>query len=76
LIDALYESCDGVYAPQDLYFDPAKTLDGYWNNHIDQLRIYAQRCGCNHAIQNLTITFSGVLMIFTSILYHVVLSIS
>lgn len=47
LIDALYEQCDGVYTPQDQYFDPAKTLSGYWNDHIDTLRVMTARCGCS-----------------------------
>uniref|UniRef100_K3WC52 Uncharacterized protein n=1 Tax=Globisporangium ultimum (strain ATCC 200006 / CBS 805.95 / DAOM BR144) TaxID=431595 RepID=K3WC52_GLOUD len=47
LIDALYKQCDGVYAPQDLYFDPSKTLNGYWNDYMDVLRVKAARCGCS-----------------------------
>lgn len=53
LIDALYEQCDGVYAPQDFYFDPAKTLNGYWNDHIPVLRIQTARCGCSTALSSL-----------------------
>ncbi|GAB9468702.1 hypothetical protein Gpo141_00006012 [Globisporangium polare] len=53
LIDALYKQCDGVYAPQDFYFDPAKTLNGYWNDHIDVLRVKAERCGCSSAMQTM-----------------------
>lgn len=49
LIDALYEQCDAVYAPQNFYFDPAKTLKGYWNDHMDVLRVKAARCGCSAA---------------------------
>ncbi|TYZ53303.1 hypothetical protein PybrP1_002398, partial [[Pythium] brassicae (nom. inval.)] len=41
LIDALYEQCDGVHAPQDFYFDPARTLNGYWGDHISVLRVRA-----------------------------------
>lgn len=51
LIDALYKQCDGVYAPQDFYFDPAKMLNGYWNDHMDVLRVKAERCGCNSTIR-------------------------
>ncbi|KAL7689052.1 hypothetical protein Plhal304r1_c017g0062361 [Plasmopara halstedii] len=47
LLDAVYKECDGVYAPQDFYFDPARTLDGYWNDHFSVLRVQAARCGCN-----------------------------
>lgn len=50
LIDALYEQCDGVYAPQDFYFDPARTLNGYWNDHIPALRVQTARCGCSAAL--------------------------
>jgi hypothetical protein len=49
LIDALYAQCDGVYTPQDLFFDPAETLSGYWNDHLDALRVMAERCGCSGA---------------------------
>ncbi|KAG1696354.1 hypothetical protein DVH05_015559 [Phytophthora capsici] len=49
LIDAIYEQCDGVYAPQDQYFDPAHTLNGYWNDNFGVLRVQAARCGCNGA---------------------------
>lgn len=49
LIDALYAQCDGVYTPQDLFFDPAETLSGYWNDHLDELRVMAERCGCSGA---------------------------
>lgn len=53
LIDAIYEQCDGVYAPQDYYFDPAKTLKGYWNDHMDVLRVKAARCGCSLAMRSI-----------------------
>ncbi|KAI9993151.1 hypothetical protein PInf_015221 [Phytophthora infestans] len=38
LIDAMYEQCDGVYAPQDQFFDPAHTVNGYWNDNFGTLR--------------------------------------
>jgi hypothetical protein len=49
LIDAIYKQCDGVYAPQDQYFDPAQTLNGYWNDNFGVLRMQAARCGCSAA---------------------------
>lgn len=49
LINALYKQCDGVWAPQDHYFDPAQTLNGYWNDNMATLRVDAARCGCNNA---------------------------
>ncbi|ETK71374.1 hypothetical protein L915_21376 [Phytophthora nicotianae] len=49
LIDAMYKQCDGVYAPQDQYFDPAHTLNGYWNDNFGVLREQAARCGCSDA---------------------------
>ncbi|KAJ0391044.1 hypothetical protein P43SY_012021 [Pythium insidiosum] len=49
LIDALYKQCDGVVAPQDFFFDPAHTLNGYFNDNTDVLRVQAQRCGCNES---------------------------
>lgn len=49
LIDALYSQCEGVYTPQDLYFDPAQTLSGYWDDQLDSLRVMAARCGCSAA---------------------------
>ncbi|KAH7487968.1 hypothetical protein PRNP1_007587 [Phytophthora ramorum] len=50
LIDALYQQCDGVYAPQDQYFDPAHTLNGYWNDNFGVLRVQAARCGCSDSL--------------------------
>ncbi|KAF1777947.1 Prolyl-tRNA synthetase, class II [Phytophthora cactorum] len=44
LINAMYKQCDGVYAPQDQYFDPTHTLNGYWNDnfgHIDDSQFSA-----------------------------------
>ncbi|KAF4040955.1 hypothetical protein GN244_ATG06999 [Phytophthora infestans] len=49
LIDAMYEQCDGVYAPQDQFFDPAHTVNGYWNDNFGVLREQAARCGCSDA---------------------------
>ena len=49
LLDAMSKSCRGVYAPQDQYFDPSKTLSGYWGDQIAYFRIAAARCGCSDA---------------------------
>ncbi|DBA03030.1 TPA: hypothetical protein N0F65_003218 [Lagenidium giganteum] len=67
LIDALYQQCDGVYTPQDFYFDPGKTLDGYWNDNIPVLRMYAERCGCNWAMSLSSIT-CGLLPLLLTVL--------
>jgi hypothetical protein len=49
LIDTLYASCDGVYTPSGLFFDPNQSISGFWKNNEEKLRIAAQRCGCNTA---------------------------
>ncbi|KAF0704618.1 Aste57867_7302 [Aphanomyces stellatus] len=50
LINTFYRSCEGVYTPPDYYFDPAKTIAGYWDDCLAKIRISVQRCGCNGAI--------------------------
>lgn len=63
LIDALYTQCDGVYTPEDLFFDPAGTLSGYWNDHLDALRVMAARCGCSGAS---AVRTASVLLVVTA----------
>lgn len=69
LINAMYEHCDGVYAPQDHYFDPAQTLSGYWNDNFDVLRVQAARCGCNDAFKSWhqlqVLPFAAALLVLT-----------
>lgn len=69
LIDALYQQCDKVYAPQDYYFDPAKQLNGYFNDNRDALRIQAARCGCSTASQlilHISFIITTVVLVFMS----------
>ncbi|GLD96849.1 hypothetical protein PINS_up020726 [Pythium insidiosum] len=71
LIDALYKQCDGVVAPQDFYFDPAQTLNGYFNDNYDVLRVQAQRCGCSQSVR-----LSAVSSLWLSLLLAIVITLS
>jgi len=52
LIDSLYRKCDGVTLPPDYYYNPPEnTITGYWYDRDvrEELKIAAERCGCNSA---------------------------
>ena len=51
LVDQYYRACAGVTLPDGLFYDPAKTLAGSWENAelYLQVKIAVERCGCNAA---------------------------
>ena len=49
LIDTLYWSCAEITIPDGYYFDPKNTLDGLWDDSLEQMKINVERCGCNSA---------------------------
>lgn len=51
LLQAMSKSCRGVYTPPDYYFDPSKSLYGFWGDQIASFRVAAARCGCSIASQ-------------------------
>ena len=60
LIDTLYWSCADVDIPDGYYFDPKYTLDGAWNSIVTTMKINVERCGCNAAFKQATLSLATI----------------
>lgn len=63
IVQKLFYQCKGICLPDGYFFDPSNTLNGCWNDNVEEIKVQVGRCGCSASSKIYTMSILSFLLV-------------